>query len=43
LGRNAELGAVARHLAVEAATRLTGADWPERFRAQAQRAKVIQL
>jgi FAD/FMN-containing dehydrogenase/Fe-S oxidoreductase len=43
LGRNAALGAVARHLAVEAATRLTGAGWPERFREQAQRAKVIQL
>ena len=43
LGRNAELGAVGRHLAVEAATRLSGAGWPERFRAQAQQAKVIQL
>ena len=26
-----------------AATRLTGAGWPERFRERAQRAKVIQL
>jgi Fe-S oxidoreductase len=43
LGRNAGLGAVGRHLAVEAATRLSGAGWPERFRAQAQQAKVIQL
>jgi Fe-S oxidoreductase len=43
LGRNAELGAVARHLAVEAATRLTGAGWQERFRERAQQAKVIQL
>ncbi len=43
LGRNAGLGSVARHLAVETATRLSGAGWPERFRAQAQQAKVIQL
>ena len=43
LGRNAELGAVARHLAVEAASRLSGPGWPERFRSQAQQAKVIQL
>jgi Fe-S oxidoreductase len=43
LGRNAALGSVARHLAVETATRISGAGWPERFRAQAQQAKVIQL
>jgi Fe-S oxidoreductase len=43
LGRNAGLGSVARHLAVETATRISGAGWPERFRAQAQQAKVIQL
>jgi hypothetical protein len=34
---------VGRHLAVEAASRLSGPGWPERFRSQAQQAKVIQL
>jgi FAD/FMN-containing dehydrogenase/Fe-S oxidoreductase len=43
LGRNAGLGAVPRHLAVEVAARLSGPGWPERFRAQAQQAKVVQL
>jgi Fe-S oxidoreductase len=43
LSRNAGLGAVPRHLAVEVASRLSGPGWPERFRAQAQQAKVVQL
>jgi FAD/FMN-containing dehydrogenase/Fe-S oxidoreductase len=43
LGRNSGLGTVARHLAVEVASRLSGPGWPERFRAQAQQAKVVQL
>jgi D-lactate dehydrogenase (cytochrome) len=43
LGRNAALGVTPRHLAVEAAQRISGEGWPERFRAQAQRAKVVQL
>ncbi len=43
LGRNDRLGTVTRHLAVEAATRLSGAGWQEIFRSRAQQAKVIQL
>jgi Fe-S oxidoreductase len=43
LGRNAALGVVARHLAVEVASRVSGPGWQERFRAQAQQAKVVQL
>jgi len=43
LGRNAALGTVPRHLAVEVAARLSGPGWPERFRAQAQQAKLVQL
>ncbi|MGA8892383.1 MAG: DUF3683 domain-containing protein [Anaeromyxobacteraceae bacterium] len=43
LGRNAALGVTPRHLAVEAASRISGPGWPERFRAQAQQAKVVQL
>jgi Fe-S oxidoreductase len=43
LGRNAALGATARHMAVEVATRITGEGWPERFRAQAARAKAVRF
>jgi Fe-S oxidoreductase len=43
LGRNGDQGIVARHLAVEVASRVSGPGWPERFREQASRAKVVQL
>ncbi|HVP66726.1 MAG TPA: DUF3683 domain-containing protein [Anaeromyxobacteraceae bacterium] len=43
LGRNASLGAVPRHVAVELATRISGEGWQELFRAQAAQAKAIRF
>jgi Fe-S oxidoreductase len=43
LGRSAALGATPRHIAVELAQRLSGNDWPDKFRSQAARAQAFNF
>ena len=43
LGRNASLGVTPRHIAVELAARISGAGWPEIFRAQAAGARAVRF
>jgi Fe-S oxidoreductase len=43
LGRNAALGARAKHVAVALAERMSGPQWAEAFRAHAARAQAIHF